>query len=173
MIQTESRLRVADNSGAKEVLTIKVLGGSNRKFAGIGDTIVCTVKQATPGGVVKKGDVVKAVIVRTKHGAHRMHVKTGDKVKVITGKDKGKEGVILKTFPKKDRVIVEGINIVKKHRKASQTNPTGGILEEAAPIHVSNIMLIDAKTGEPTRVGSKVVDGKKVRVSKKTGEIID
>ncbi|CZQ80410.1 MAG: 50S ribosomal protein L24 [Trichococcus flocculiformis] len=102
-----------------------------------------------------------------------MHVKTGDKVKVITGKDKGKEGVILKTFPKKDRVIVEGINIVKKHRKASQTNPTGGILEEAAPIHVSNIMLIDAKTGEPTRVGSKVVDGKKVRVSKKTGEIID
>ncbi|MFZ2453069.1 MAG: 50S ribosomal protein L24, partial [Trichococcus flocculiformis] len=96
-----------------------------------------------------------------------MHVKTGDKVKVITGKDKGKEGVILKTFPKKDRVIVEGINIVKKHRKASQTNPTGGILEEAAPIHVSNIMLIDAKTGEPTRVGSKVVDGKKVRVSKK------
>lgn len=95
-----------------------------------------------------------------------MHVKTGDKVKVITGKDKGKEGVILKTFPKKDRVIVEGINIVKKHRKASQTNPTGGILEEAAPIHVSNIMLIDAKTGEPTRVGSKVVDGKKVRVSK-------
>ena len=102
-----------------------------------------------------------------------MHVKTGDKVKVITGKDKGKEGVILKTFPKKDRVIVEGINIVKKHRKASQTNSTGGILEEAAPIHVSNIMLIDAKTGEPTRVGSKVVDGKKVRVSKKTGEIID
>ncbi|CZR00074.1 50S ribosomal protein L24 [Trichococcus ilyis] len=102
-----------------------------------------------------------------------MHVKTGDKVKVITGKDKGKEGVILKTFPKKDRVIVEGINIVKKHRKASQTNPTGGILEEAAPIHVSNVMLIDAKTGEPTRVGSKVVDGKKVRVSKKTGEIID
>ncbi len=102
-----------------------------------------------------------------------MHVKTGDKVKVITGKDKGKEGVILKTFPKKDRVIVEGINIVKKHRKASQTNPTGGILEEAAPIHVSNIMLIDAKTGEPARVGSKVVDGKKVRVSKKTGEIID
>jgi large subunit ribosomal protein L24 len=103
----------------------------------------------------------------------RMHVKTGDKVKVITGKDKGKEGVILKTFPKKDRVLVEGINIVKKHRKASQTNPTGGILEEAAPIHVSNVMLIDAKTGEPTRVGSKVVDGKKVRVSKKTGEIID
>ena len=66
MIQQESRLKVADNSGAREVLTIKVLGGSGRKTANIGDVIVCTVKQATPGGVVKKGDVVKAVIVRTK-----------------------------------------------------------------------------------------------------------
>ena len=66
MIQQESRLKVADNTGAREVLTIKVLGGSGRKTANIGDVIVCTVKQATPGGVVKKGDVVKAVIVRTR-----------------------------------------------------------------------------------------------------------
>lgn len=102
-----------------------------------------------------------------------MHVKTGDKVKVITGKDKGKEGVILKTMPKKDRVIVEGVNIAKKHKKASQTNATGGIIEEEAAIHVSNVMLIDAKTGEPTKVSYKIEDGKKVRVSKKTGEIID
>ena len=102
-----------------------------------------------------------------------MHVKTGDKVKVITGKDKGKEGVVLTTLPKKDRVIVEGINIVKKHRKASQTNATGGILEEEAYVHVSNVMLIDPKTGEPTKVGYKVEDGKKVRFAKKTGEIID
>ncbi|MGP6139225.1 MULTISPECIES: 50S ribosomal protein L24 [unclassified Jeotgalibaca] len=102
-----------------------------------------------------------------------MHVKTGDKVKIITGKDKGKEGVVLKTLPKKDRVIVEGINIVKKHRKASQTNLTGGILEEEASVHVSNVMLIDPKTGEPTKVGYKVEDGKKVRFAKKTGEIID
>ncbi|AQS53823.1 50S ribosomal protein L24 [Jeotgalibaca dankookensis] len=101
-----------------------------------------------------------------------MHVKVGDKVKVITGKDKGKEGVILKTLPKKDRVIVEGINIVKKHRKASQTNATGGILEEEASVHVSNVMLIDPKTGEPTKVGYKVEDGKKVRFAKKTGEVI-
>jgi large subunit ribosomal protein L14 len=71
MIQSESRLKVADNSGAREVLTIKVLGGSGRKTANIGDVIVCTVKQATPGGVVKKGDVVKAVIVRTKRGTNR------------------------------------------------------------------------------------------------------
>ncbi len=71
MIQSESRLKVADNSGAREVLAIKVLGGSGRKVANIGDVIVCTVKQATPGGVVKKGDVVKAVIVRTKSGTNR------------------------------------------------------------------------------------------------------
>ena len=71
MIQSESRLKVADNSGAREILTIKVLGGSGRKFANIGDVIVCAVKDATPGGVVKKGDVVKAVIVRSKTGARR------------------------------------------------------------------------------------------------------
>ena len=71
MIQQESRLKVADNSGAREILTIKVLGGSGRKFANIGDVIVATVKQATPGGAVKKGDVVKAVIVRTKNKLRR------------------------------------------------------------------------------------------------------
>ena len=102
-----------------------------------------------------------------------MIVKTGDKVKVITAKDKGKEGVILKAFPKKDRVIVEGMNMMKKHQKPSSMNPQGGILETEAPIHVSNVMLIDSKTGEPTRVGFKVEDGKKVRVSKKTGEVLD
>ncbi|MBS4749760.1 50S ribosomal protein L24 [Granulicatella sp. zg-ZJ] len=102
-----------------------------------------------------------------------MHVKTGDKVKVLTGKDKGKEGVVTKAFPKKDRVLVEGVNIVKKHQKPTQANPNGGIVEKEAPIHVSNVMLIDPATNQPTRVGYKVVDGKKVRVSKKTGEAID
>ncbi len=71
MIQNESRLRVADNTGAKEVLVIRALGGSKRKFANIGDVVVCTVKQATPGGTVKKGDVVKGVIVRSKYGVSR------------------------------------------------------------------------------------------------------
>lgn len=71
MIQQETRLRVADNSGAKELLTIRVLGGSKRKYANVGDIIVCAVKNATPGGVVKKGDVVKAVVVRTVHGIRR------------------------------------------------------------------------------------------------------
>ena len=71
MVQQETRLKVADNTGAKEILCIRVMGGSTRRYANIGDTIVATVKDATPGGVVKKGDVVKAVVVRTKHGARR------------------------------------------------------------------------------------------------------
>ncbi|WP_040225836.1 50S ribosomal protein L24 [Bhargavaea cecembensis] len=102
-----------------------------------------------------------------------MHVKKGDKVQVITGKDKGKTGVILAAFPKKDRVIVEGVNVIKKHTKPNQENPQGGILSKEAPIHVSNVMLLDPKSGEPTRVGYKVdADGKKVRVAKKSGEVI-
>ena len=102
-----------------------------------------------------------------------MHVKSGDKVKVLTGKDKGKEGVIKKAYPKTNRVVVEGVNVVKKHKKSSQANPTGGIVEEEAAIHVSNVMLIDPTTNEPTRVGYQVIDDKKVRVSRKTGAPID
>ena len=95
MIQQETRLKVADNSGAREVLTIKVLGGSGRKTANIGDVIVCTVKQATPGGVVKKGDVVKAVIVRTKTGMRRTdgsYIKFDENACVIIRDDKGPRG---------------------------------------------------------------------------------
>ncbi|MED1205650.1 50S ribosomal protein L24 [Heyndrickxia acidicola] len=102
-----------------------------------------------------------------------MHVKKGDKVMVITGKDKGKTGVVLAAFPKKDRVIVEGVNIVKKHSKPSQVNPQGGIINKEASIHVSNVMLLDPKSNEPTRVGYKDVNGKKVRVAVKSGEQID
>lgn len=102
-----------------------------------------------------------------------MHVKKGDKVVVISGKDKGKQGVILVAFPKKDRVLVEGINLVKKHSKPTQANPQGGISEQEAPIHVSNVMPLDPKTGEVTRIGYKVEDGKKVRVAKKSGQVLD
>lgn len=95
MIQQESRLKVADNSGAREILVIKILGGSRVKTANIGDIIVATVKQATPGGVVKKGDVVKAVVVRTKSGAHRAdgsYIKFDENVAVIIGDDKSPKG---------------------------------------------------------------------------------
>ena len=102
-----------------------------------------------------------------------MHVKKGDKVMVITGKDKGKTGVILAAFPKKDRVLVEGVNIVKKHVKPNQLNPQGGIVSQEATMHVSNVMLMDPKSGEPTCVGDKEEDGKKVRVAKKSGAVID
>ncbi|ALC87335.1 LSU ribosomal protein L14P [Paenisporosarcina quisquiliarum] len=95
MIQQETRMKVADNSGAREVLTIKVLGGTGRKTANIGDIVVCTVKKATPGGVVKKGDVVKAVIVRTKSGVRRKdgtYIKFDENACVIIKDDKGPRG---------------------------------------------------------------------------------
>lgn len=102
-----------------------------------------------------------------------MHVKKGDKVMVISGKDKGKQGTILAAFPKTNRVLVEGVNMVKKHSKPTQANPQGGISNQEAPIHVSNVMPLDPKTGEVTRVGYKVEDGKKVRVAKKSGQVLD
>jgi large subunit ribosomal protein L14 len=95
MIQQETRLKIADNSGAREILTIKVLGGTSRKYAGIGDIIVATVKVATPGGTVKKGEIVKAVIVRTKHAVRRADgsfVKFDDNAAVIIKDDKSPRG---------------------------------------------------------------------------------
>lgn len=95
MIQNESRLRVADNTGAKEVLVIRPLGGSKRKFANIGDIVVCAVKQATPGGTVKKGDVVKGVIVRSKYGVRRdngTYIKFDDNAVVLIKDDKTPRG---------------------------------------------------------------------------------
>ena len=102
-----------------------------------------------------------------------MFLKTGDKVRVIAGKDKGKEGTIKKVLVKENRVIVEGVNQIKKHQKPNNANPNGGIIDAEAPIQASNVMLIDPSTNEPNRVGLKVVDGKKVRVAKKSGKTID
>jgi len=95
MIQTESRMRVADNSGAKELLVIRVLGGTNKKYASVGDIVVCAVKSATPGGVVKKGQVVKAVVVRTKKEVRRQdgtYIKYDDNAAVIIKEDKNPVG---------------------------------------------------------------------------------
>ena len=221
MIQQETRLKVADNSGAKELLCIRVMGGSTRRYADIGDVIVASVKDATPGGVVKKGDVVKAVVVRTVKGVHRADgsyikfdenaaviikedktprgtrifgpvaedrfsgsgsiirrittvaskIKKGDTVKVIAGKDKEKEGKVLSVDAKNNKVVVEGVNMVTKHSKPSAANQQGGIIEKEAPIDLSNVMY--SAKGQAVRVGFSVQDGKKVRVNKKTGEVID
>ena len=248
MIQQESRLKVADNTGAKEILCIRVLGGSGRRYAGIGDVIVATVKDAIPGGNVKKGDVVKAVIVRTvkerrrpdgsyirfdenaaviltpgrraarhphlrprgpraarqevhedhlagaggavSHGKSKklsVNIKKGDTVKVIAGKDKGAEGKVIAVLREEQRVIVEGVNRVKKHTKVvnqgGRAGNTGGIVTTEAPIHVSNVMLVDGKgmtrlgfrRDEVTKRrgdGSTYTAHRSVRVSRKTGKEI-
>ena len=95
MVQQETRLKVADNTGAKELLCIRVLGGSTRRYANIGDIIVASVKEATPGGTVKKGDVVKAVVVRTKHGVHRKdgsYIRFDENAAVIIKEDNNPRG---------------------------------------------------------------------------------
>ncbi|MBK8721403.1 MAG: 50S ribosomal protein L24 [Saprospiraceae bacterium] len=101
----------------------------------------------------------------------KLKVKKGDKVKVIAGNNKGEEGEIVKVYPEKNRAVVEGVNMRKRHAKGNQPG-SGQIQEFAAPIHISNLMVIDPKNGQPTRVGRKEVDGKLVRYSKKTGEIL-
>ena len=230
MIQQETRLKVADNTGAKEILCIRVMGGSTRRYANVGDIIVASVKDATPGGVVKKGDVVKAVVVRSVKGVRRkdgsyikfdenaaviikddktprgtrifgpvarelrdkqfmkiaslapevlyggafmstMKIKKGDTVKVIAGKDKDKEGKVVAVDKKNGKVTVEKVNIITKHTKPSAANQNGGIIQKEAPIDASNVMYLH--NGKATRIGFKVEDGKKVRVAKSTGEVID
>ena len=99
-----------------------------------------------------------------------MKVKVGDKVKVLTGKDKGKEGKVLYTLRKKDRVVVEGVNIVKKHMKPSRMNETGGILEVENPIHVSNVKVLTAKENKKTKEVKEVKTEKKATKKKGTGD---
>lgn len=105
---------------------------------------------------------------------HKMHVKSGDTVEVISGKDKGKTGKVLKAIPKKGTVVVENINIAKKHTKPSQKSPQGGIVEKALPLYASKVLLYCPNCQKGVRTGKKVLDnGKKVRVCKKCGETLD
>lgn len=106
-----------------------------------------------------------------KRFAPKLNIRKGDKVKVVAGAYKGTEGEVLEVFPDNNRVIVDGVNLVKKHTKPQGDRP-GGINEINLPIHASNVMLIDPKSGSTTRIGRKEVDGKSVRYSKKSGEII-
>ncbi|MBQ0144059.1 MAG: 50S ribosomal protein L24 [Bacteroidales bacterium] len=102
----------------------------------------------------------------------KLHIKKGDTVYVNAGNDKGKTGKILSVIVDEDRVVVEGVNVVSKHTKPNAKQPQGGIVKQEAPIHISNVQLIDPADNKPTRVGYKFVDGKKVRYAKKSGEEI-
>ena len=102
----------------------------------------------------------------------KVRIKQGDQVRVITGDHKGSEGKVLKVLREANKAIVEGVNTVSKHEKPSARNPQGGIVEKEAPINLSNLSLIDPKSGEATRVGYEIRDGKKVRVAKKSNEVI-
>lgn len=100
-------------------------------------------------------------------------IRKGDRVQVITGSDKGKRGEVLRVIPEDNRAIVQGVNMVKRHLKPQGMNQPGGIQEKEATIHLSNLALTDPKSDKPTRVGFKDVDGKKVRVAKASGEVLD
>ena len=205
MVQMQTYLKVADNTGAKELMCIRVLGGSRRRYANIGDVVVASVKKAAPGGQVKKGDVVKAVIVRSAKGIRRddgtyirfdenaaviiredknprgtrifgpnkLHVKKGDTVIVLSGKDKGKQGKVLEVSPKEGKVIVDHINMMTKHVKPRKMGDPGGIVKAEGAMYASKVMLVCPKCGKPTRIAHKVLnDGKKERICKnpKCGE---
>ena len=103
----------------------------------------------------------------------KLHIKKNDTVVVLAGEDKGKTGKVLKVLVEKNRALVEGVNMVSKSTKPSAQNPQGGIVKQEVPIHISNLSLVDPKSGKATRVGIKVTeDGKKVRIAKKSGEEI-
>jgi large subunit ribosomal protein L24 len=103
----------------------------------------------------------------------KLHIKKGDTVVVITGNNKGQKGRVLEVIKTTSRAIVEGVNLIKKHTKPNAESPQGGIIEKEAPVHISNLMLVDPKTGEATRIGRRLDDkGKLVRFSKKSGEEI-
>lgn len=100
-------------------------------------------------------------------------IKKGDKVVVLSGKDKGKHGEVVKALPKEGKVVVSGVNVVTRHKKPTQLNPQGGLERSEAPIHASKVAIEDPKTGKPSRVSFKVIDGQKVRVATRSGERID
>ena len=103
-------------------------------------------------------------------------IKTDDQVVVISGKDRGKRGKVLRVEPKRDRLYVEGLNIIKRHQRPTQSTraqQTGGVIEKEGPIHISNVMLIDPKDNKPTRIGIEMEDGKRFRVSKRSGTRLD
>ena len=102
----------------------------------------------------------------------KLKIKKGDQVVVLSGDDKGKTGEVVKSMPKEGKVVVQGVNLVKRHTKPSQTTP-GGIVTKEAPINVSNVAIVDPKSGKASKIGYKEVNGNKLRVARKSGEVID
>ena len=172
MVQMQTYLKVADNTGAKELMCIRVLGGSRKRYANIGDVVVASVKKAAPNGTVKKGDVVKAVIVRSKHGLRRedgSYIRFDENAAVIIKEDKNPRGTRIFGLGAQGKVIVEGLNMVTKHVKPRRQGEQGGIVKAEGAMYASKVMPVCPKCNKPTRVGHAVVDGKKVRVCKKCG----
>lgn len=102
-----------------------------------------------------------------------MKIKKGDKVRIISGKDVGKLGTVLRVLPKENKVVVEGVSIVKRHVKPGTVSKEGGVIKKEAPIHISNVMYYDEELGKGVRLGTKIIDGKKYRVNKATGEVLE
>lgn len=102
----------------------------------------------------------------------KTHIKKNDTVIVISGEDRGKKGRVLEVYPEKQRALVEGVRIISRHTKPNAKSPDGGILKKESPIHISNLMVADPKSGKPTRIGRKEQGGKLVRYAKKSGEVI-
>lgn len=109
---------------------------------------------------------------RKKNKQPKLNIRKGDLVRVLTGDSKGQQGKVLEVMPADRKVLVEKVNMVSRHTKPNAKNTQGGIVKQEAPIHISNLMLVDPKSGKPTRVGRKLEDGKLVRVAKKSGEVI-
>src|ERR1700709_2553959 len=172
MIQMSTELDVADNSGAKSVMCIKVLGGSHRRYADVGDIIVVSVKEAIPRGRVKKGEVLKAVVVRTAKGVRRndgslirfdgnaavlvnaQGEPIGTRIFGPVTRELRNKGSVVKVFPKENRALVQGVNVVKRHQRQTQSQQAGIVTKES-PIHLSNIAHVDPKAGKATRIGSQ------------------
>src|SRR2546428_233058 len=191
MIQTYTRLKVADNTGARQLMVIRVLGGSTRRYATVGDVVVCSVKQAIPNSAVKQGEVVRAVVVRTARPLRRTdgsYIRFDDNAAVIltdqlnprasleceAGRKRAKPGKGLKSLPKHGRVIIEGVTAAKPPTKPTQKLPQGGIVEKEAPAYRSRLMMVCPKCGRAARVGhGYLADGTKVRVCKRCGEQIE
>src|SRR5207249_1177002 len=139
MIQPRSMLDVADNSGAKKVQCIRVMGGANKRYASLGDTVI-----------------------------------VADTVAVIAGKERGKRGKVLRVLPVAGRVLVEKLNMMKKHQRPTQKLRQGGIIERESPLALSNVLVVCGRCDKPSRSGIKVLaDGRKLRVCKRCGEAID